>query len=69
MKVIRTDNFDRDWISDGLVQSDMEEVEAEALAAELNAKEIDPHTPNYFRAVPDDYELLQQAECFLRSDD
>ncbi len=56
MKIIRTDNFDRDYIPDKLIADNVAKYWAERIVKLLN-KEIDPHGDEYFRAVPHNYEL------------
>ena len=56
MKVICSDNYDRDWVADRLVRTGLSKEDAERLAASLNAK-ISPDGPDFYRAVPDEYAL------------
>ena len=57
MKVICTDNFGRDYISDKLIAIGVDDYDAKLIAKLLNENEKDPHTPYFYRAVPDDYKL------------
>jgi len=57
MKVLRCDNFDRDYIPDVLEAGPGLSVqEARALAKSLNDK-ADPMGPYFYRVVEDDYRL------------
>jgi hypothetical protein len=58
VKVIQTDNFDRDWIPDKLIADGLTENQAVYLAAEKNAA-ASPYGDAFFRAVPDDYKLSE----------
>ena len=57
MKIIRTDNFNRDYIPDKLIADNVAKFWAEHIVKLLNAN-IDPNGADYFRAVPHNYELL-----------
>lgn len=56
MKVILTDNFDRDWKPDKLIAEGLTEEKAEQLASDKNAR-CSPHGDAWYVAVPDDYKL------------
>lgn len=56
MKVICVDNFDRETISDRLIQEGLTQTEARTLADELNAKG-GVNAPDFYRVVPDDHVL------------
>ena len=56
MKIIGTDNFSRDHVSDFLVCSNVNEYYGKLIVDRLN--EINGDTgPRYFQLVPDDYVL------------
>lgn len=56
MKVIATDNFDRDYVSDRLIADNLTKADAETLAAEKN-KGSGPYSDWFFLAVADDRKL------------
>lgn len=56
MKIIRTDNFCRDYIPDTLIEEGLTEEAAKQKVEEMNDK-CDSHGPVYFMAVADDYVL------------
>ena len=58
MKIIRTDNFDREHISDGLIAENVNEFFAKLVAKLLN-KYIGADSQDYFKAVPDDHKLYE----------
>lgn len=60
-KVIATDNFDRDHISDKLIKSGLTMLQAIRLADELNGKCHDD-SQWYYRAVEDSYKLYNLAQ-------
>ena len=60
MKVIATDNFDRDLVSDKLVQENLTREDANAEADRLNARG-DSRSEYWYMAVADDYKL----KCML----
>lgn len=55
-KVIGVDNFDRDWISDTLVEENLSKEAAEKIAQDRNYRE-GKHGTRYFKAVPQDHKL------------
>lgn len=57
MKVICTDNFDRETRSDTLVKTGLTPAAAKALADELNQKSGE-NGDDYYLAVPDDQALF-----------
>lgn len=58
MKIICKDNFDRDSISDRLVCSEIKShVYADFIADALNKRFGGESSPEYFKAVQDDYKL------------
>lgn len=63
MKIIQCDNFDRDHVPDKLIAENVPEeyagVMCDALREEFSSG---PNPMDWFRVVPDDYELKQQ-EC------
>ncbi len=58
MRVIMTDNFDRENVSDSIVAENLNEFYAELIAKLLNGKG-DDYTQEYYKAVADDYKLYQ----------
>lgn len=56
MKVIRTDNYDRDYVDDALVAEGLSVEEASKMADDLNAKEHED-SQDFYRMVADCYEL------------
>lgn len=56
MKIIVKDNFDRESVSDRLIAENVSEHWAERIVDAMNAREHE-HSPDFFKAVPDDYEL------------
>ncbi len=56
MKIILTDNFNRDYIPDRLIADNMAKYWAEHIVKLLN-KETDPDGQDYFRAVPHNFKL------------
>ena len=59
MKIIKVDNFARDHISDTLVAENVSEWWAKSIVELLNDKYSGDHSPDYFRAVPDDHKLYE----------
>jgi len=58
MKVIKTDNFDRDWVDDVLIAGPgLCKKEAEKIADKNNAETTDPEA--WYMAVEDDYILKE----------
>jgi hypothetical protein len=58
MKIICKDNYDREHVSDTLVCENVNEYYANHITKLLNEKEGD-HSPDYYRAVPDDHKLYK----------
>ena len=56
MKVIRTDNYDREWMPQHLVKENLTEVEAKDIADKLNNLEEEV-TEDFYMVVPNDYRL------------
>ena len=56
MKIIRTDNFNRDHVSDGLIAENVNEFFAKLIVKLLN-KYTGMNSQDYFKAVPDDHKL------------
>lgn len=56
MKVIKTDNFDRNYIPDSLICENCTDYNAKFIAEALN-KMCNPNGSDYFRAVHDDYKM------------
>lgn len=60
MKIISTDNFQRDYKSDSLVCENVSEYYGEMIVKFLNKKnEDDEHNPNFYRLVENDYKLYK----------
>ena len=57
MKIIKTDNFDRDYISDLLIAENVNKGFAECLVEQLNNTYSGCNSPDFFKLVPDDYKL------------
>lgn len=63
MKIVCTDNYARDTVADRLVAEGVKhEGEALAMAAGLNGAFGGENSPNYYKAVPDDYRLWRGME-------
>lgn len=56
-KVIGVDNFDRDSVSDELVEEHLSEADAKATAKRVNAGHGDMW-PWFYKAVPQDHKLF-----------
>ena len=56
MKIIATDNYDRDYISDELIAFNLSKKEAKRKADKMN-KKTGEHSPIFYRIVPNDYKL------------
>lgn len=59
MKIIRVDNFNRESVSDSLVAENVSEYYAKIVVKLLNEKLSGCTSPNYYRAVEDDYKLYK----------
>jgi hypothetical protein len=61
MKLIRVDSFNREGpgYDDKLIQGGLTKEEAQASADALNALDKSPHSPDFYRVVPEDYELFK----------
>ena len=59
MKIINTDNFNREDHSDSLVCENVSECYGEIIVNALNSKLSGNASPNYYRLVPDNYELYE----------
>lgn len=57
MKIVKVDNFDRDYISDVLIADNVNVPYEEFLTKALNESYSSKTSPNYFRLVADDYKL------------
>ena len=58
MKIIRVDNFNREYIPDSLVAENVQfEGYAKVMCDALNNRYSDAHSPDFFVVKPDDYEL------------
>ena len=58
MKIIRVDNFDRDYIPDDLIAENVNEHSAKLIAKLLN-EHAGANSQDYFKAVPDDHKLYE----------
>ena len=58
MKVIKKDNYDRENVSDVLVCENCTNTYAERITDLLNKLEGED-SPDYYKAVPDDYKLYR----------
>lgn len=56
MKIIAVDNFDRESISDQLIQTDLTEKEAQVRVSKMNSEAGD-YAPWYYKVVSDNYSL------------
>lgn len=59
MKIIKTDNFQRDEMSDSLVAETLSPYYAKIIVKLLNKKLSGNESQSYFREVKDDYELYR----------
>jgi len=59
MKIICTDNFDRESISDRLVCENISEYYGKIIVDFLNEKWGGDYGPNYYKLVPDDHKLYE----------
>ena len=59
MKIVQFDNFDRDHISDVLVAENVPEIYAKIICEFLIEKHSSEVCGEYFKVVPDDYELYE----------
>ena len=59
MKIIATDNFDRDPVPDVLVAENVSEFYAPPLVKFLNDTFSGLDAPRFFKAKPDDYKLYE----------
>jgi len=59
MKIIKTDNFDRDCISDVLIAENVNEYYGKFITGVLNKKYSGEHSPDFYRLVQDDYKLYK----------
>lgn len=62
-KVILTDNYDRETVSDKLIKDNLTQEEAETLATEMNAG-VWEDGPDYYKAVEDSYELWDASKLY-----
>jgi hypothetical protein len=58
MKIICTDNFDRENTADRLIAENVHKDYCSDFVKFLNDKFSGDYEPNYFKAVEDDYELF-----------
>lgn len=57
VNIIRTDNFNRDNVSDTMVAENVGTFYAEKITEFLNEKFGGPESPNFYRVVPLDHKL------------
>ena len=55
MKIVKVDNFNRDYINEQEIASNVHEYYAEGIAEDLNKRFSSDNSPDYFRACPNDY--------------
>ena len=58
MKIIKIDNFGREYISDQLIAENVVDFYAKIIVEALN-KRCHDNSPDYFIVVADDYELFE----------
>jgi len=61
MKVIQTDNYNRDTVAEKLIAENLPKDEAEAMAKSLNTAE-GQHSDRYFIVVDEEYTLWRGME-------
>ena len=59
MKIIQTDNFERDTVSDILIAKDISENFANIIVDALNTKYSSDYSPMFFKVVPENYKLYK----------
>lgn len=59
MKIIQVDNFDRDSVSDVLIAENVNETLSGHIVNFLNEKYSGENSPNWYKAVADDYKLYE----------
>lgn len=57
MKIIRKDNYDREWISDKLICENVDSYLGEKIVDFLNDKYGGDNSDNFYDLVEDNYEL------------
>lgn len=57
MKIVMVSNFDKETVSDVLIAKDVASYYADFIADALNKRFSGDMSPNFFRAVEDDYKL------------
>ena len=57
MKIVKIDNFDRDFISDELIAENVLKYYADEIVKMLNSQCSGSNSPDYFEVKPDDYKL------------
>lgn len=63
MKIIVTDNFNRDYQPESLVADNIKNEDyAKTMCNALNEKFSGTHSPNFYKIVDDDYELCKGFE-------
>lgn len=62
MKVIRVDNFDRDFVPEKLMVGGLSLAEAKILAETMNKLLSGPNSPDFYRVVGEDHVLYQGLE-------
>ena len=63
MKIIRTDNFSRDYEPDSLIAENVNSYYGKIIVELLNTKETD-NSENYFMLVEDNYKLLTIEDIY-----
>lgn len=61
MKIIKTDNLDRESVSDVLVATNVSNYYAPVIARMLNKVLSGVGSPDFYKAVEDDYKLYEFA--------
>jgi hypothetical protein len=59
MKIVCTDNFDREIISDTLVCENINKYHGERIVEFLNENDSGNNSPNFYTLVEDDYKLYK----------
>lgn len=59
MKIIQVDNFNRETVSDTLIAENVNKMFAKHITDFLNEKFSGGASPNYYRAVDDNYKLYE----------
>lgn len=59
MKILKIDNFNRDWLPDTIIAENVSEYYATKIVDFLNSESGDNWTQDYYRAVDDNYQVRQ----------